>query len=241
MRIGLCCIAKSEENTIHEWIYYYKKLGFTRIYMYMNDLEYIINDDKVIQIPFPGYNKQVEAYNHFLKHFRHLFDWVAFFDCDEYLVLKQHSNIQDFIKYFDNPCGIAVHWCFFGSDGQEKNHHKSSVIKRFTKRQKGVDIHIKTILNLSISDTYMVIAHHPNIMLMNTDFKYINGPFDKEKKTDDYVQLNHYHHKSLEEWILRIQRGHPDTSPNKSIEQWHKSKYEFCDEEDLFALNFLLS
>ena len=71
---------------------------------------------------------------------------------------------------------------------------------------------------------------------MNTLYNFVNDAFDDEKP-DEYVQLNHYHHKSLIEWVKRIRRGH-DTGPNKTIQQWHDTKFDFCEDEDLSALIF---
>jgi hypothetical protein len=56
----------------------------------MNDWIFPIDDDFVIQIPFSGRGIQVKSYNHFITNYRHSYDWAAFFDCDEFLVLKKH-------------------------------------------------------------------------------------------------------------------------------------------------------
>ena len=35
------------------------------------------------------------------------YDWVAFFDVDEFLVLKKHKNIKDFIEVYKDYNGLV--------------------------------------------------------------------------------------------------------------------------------------
>jgi hypothetical protein len=54
-----------------------------------------------------------------------------------------------------------------------------------------------------------------------------------------FVQLNHYHHKSYEDWIKRCNRGQSDHCPTKLPKQWEDEKKVFSDIEDYDAINFL--
>ena len=238
MKIALVCIAKDEDRYIEEWVSYNKKLGFDEIVMYQNDWKCQLDLPYLKKIDFPGKHKQMEAYRHFTTNYRNQYDWAAFFDCDEFLVLKKHKTIHDFIKEYDNPYGIGVNWQFFGANGQmNRGEHTNSLLKQFTKKQKDVDQHIKSILNLK-SNSVMSLPHNPNSPLMSTDRVMFTGPFNKSGNID-VAQLNHYHHKSYEDWLLRCQRGQSDHCPTKKPEQWEKEKFVFCDVEDYGAINFL--
>jgi hypothetical protein len=88
MKVALVCVAKWEDYYLKEWLDYNEKLGFDKVIMYQNEwrtelehpiLEKRISDGRSIQVP---------TYNHFLNTERE-YDWVAFFDCDEFLVLKK--------------------------------------------------------------------------------------------------------------------------------------------------------
>ena len=50
MKIALVCIAKNEDNYIHEWINYHLKLEFDSIFIYENDWESNVINDKVFKI-----------------------------------------------------------------------------------------------------------------------------------------------------------------------------------------------
>lgn len=236
MRVVLVCIAKNEENYIEEWVNYNKKLGFDEIYLYANDWKSTIESDFITEITFPGEHKQMLAYNHFLQNFRDEFDWAAFIDCDEFIVLKKHNNIKDFIKEFDNPFGIGVNWVFYGADNKVKREG-NSLLKQFTKRQKSVDRHIKTLLNLK-SGGFMQLPHNPNTPLMDTNRRVFLGPFNPNGD-EEYIVLNHYHHKTYEDWLIRCERGQSDNTPTKEPKQWEEEKDVFCDIENLDAYNFM--
>jgi hypothetical protein len=121
--VALCAICKYEDKYIEEYIDYYMGLGFDHIYLYDNSdeftLEPLVHNNihvrKVKLIQYPGENKQISAYNNCIQ--RALDDgytWAAFFDVDEFLVLKKHPNIQSFIKEYGSHGGIVVNWVFFG-------------------------------------------------------------------------------------------------------------------------------
>ena len=55
-------------------------------------------------------------------------------DCDEFIVLKKHKTIKQFLTDFDNPYGVGLNWFFYGSNGKLKRDN-NSLLKQFTKRQ----------------------------------------------------------------------------------------------------------
>ncbi len=236
MKTVVVCIAKDEDYYFEEWVDYHKKLGFDEIYVYCNDWECKIERDFITKIPFSGKHMQMKSYRDFLTNYRNDFDWAAFIDCDEFIVLKQHKNIKDFLTEFDNPNGIALNWVFYGSDGKLKRE-SNSLLKQFTKRQKDINQHVKTILKLSSNGT-MSLPHNPNIALMNTDRKMFFGPFNTETN-ENYAIINHYHHKTYEDWLIRCERGQSDLTPTKKPQQWVDEKNILNDIEDLTAYNFM--
>lgn len=238
MKIALVCIVKNEDKYIEEWVNYHKKIGFDDIIMYQNDWVCQLDLPYLKKLEIPGFHKQMNAYHHFTTNFRKNYDWAAFFDCDEFLVLKKHKNVHEFISEYHNDWGIGVNWQFFGADGKmNSGEHKKSLLKQFTKKQKNVDQHVKTIMNLKCGGV-MILPHNPNTPLMDTNRKFFNGPFNPNGPID-VVQLNHYHHKSYEDWLIRCERGQSDHCPRKKPEQWDTEKFVFCDVDDFSAITFM--
>ena len=232
------CIAKDEDQYIEEWLDYNHKLGFDEIVMYVNDWDCKVSRPYLKKVEFNGPHKQMEAYNHFIDNNKTKYTWVAFFDCDEFLVLKKHKTINEFLDEYDNPVGISVNWVFFGADGLvHRGEHENSLLSNFFKRQRDSDQHVKTILKLS-SNGKMVLPHNPNTWLMDTNRKLTRGPYNPNGPID-VVQLNHYHHKTYEDWLVRCNRGQADNGPTKTPEQWKKTQFDFCEIEDYDAYNFM--
>ena len=240
LRTCVVCIAKNEDRTIQEWLNYNIKLGFDRIFLYQNNWTCNIQMDGLTKFRIDGHKKQQIAYNNWLSSkYRKDFDWAAIIDCDEFIVLHKHKSISDFLSEFDvnGTAGISPNWFLFGSGGQESpSTNPESLIKRFTFRDKNTNKHVKTILNLKMKSV-MRDPHSPNKPTIDTNRKKFSGPFNP-KGPIDIIQINHYHHKSKQEWIERISRG--QCSHNKrTMDMWNENIHNYRDVEDLTALNFL--
>ena len=235
MVTALVAIAKMEDKYIEEWLEYNHKIGFDHIYLYMNDWTTDIERDWLTKIQWNGSVRQMAAYNTWLKTYKHLYDYVAFFDCDEYLCLKKHNNISDFLTEYGNPNGIAVNWVMFGALCKLTSN-SNSLLKEYIYRAGYPDRHIKTILNCK-AVCEMSLPHNPTIKLFDTNHKSIMGPWS-DKGPIDVVQLNHYYPKSLEDWKLRCERGRADWTTRNKIEEWQDKKEINCEVEDTIARDF---
>lgn len=234
MKTALVCIAKNEDNYIHEWLSYYRKLGVDKVFVYQNDWEFELDYDFVVNIPFHGKVRQTEAYNHFIKNFREQFDWALFFDCDEFLVLKKHNDIKHFLEYYKDFNGVGINWVLYGDNGlQESDDY--SCLTRFTKRQNGVNRHIKTILNLNKSPNIRMIIHNPNTDIVDPKKRPILGPFNP-KGDDEIAQINHYFSKTLGEFRKKVDRGRADYIHKRDMKEFFT--HNFNDIEDKSALDF---
>lgn len=241
MNVALVCIAKNEDNYIEEWVNYHLKLGFDKIFIYQNDWRTSLENERVEKIEFDGDRMQEVAYNNFLRMRSDGYDWVAFFDVDEFLVLKKHKNIKDFIEVYKDYNGIGINWVLFG-DNNLTFDGNYSVLERFTKRQKEVNEHIKTIAK--VNKSLIQTVHNPsNAYLASTDFRVFSGPFNVTGN-DDVAQLNHYFCKTWQEWQIKRDRGRADISIKnvghiRQDSDFHR--HNFNEVEDRNALDFYLS
>lgn len=85
---------------------------------------------------------------------------LRFFDVDEFLVLKKHNNIKEFISDYKNYNAIGINWVHFGNNNIEKVEDYS-VINRFTKREIGVNSFIKSIIKLD-KNIFLDNTHSPH-------------------------------------------------------------------------------
>jgi len=240
MKTALVCIAHGEENYIHEWMSYNKKIGFDHIFIFENDWISNINDENVTTIPWNGRGMQMLAYNHFIRNLSQGYDWAAIFDVDEFLVLNKHHNLKDFLMEYEECNAIGINWAIFGCNGHIQpidNNYK--VLERFTKRAPEsfeANKHIKTIVKLP-SNRYQ----HGHCV----DGEWYN--LNKEKRTGSFnspvdysiAQLNHYFTKSHHEFRGKCLRRNADHSRRRKFK--HYWPYiNANDIEDTKALDFFL-
>jgi hypothetical protein len=236
MKVALVCVAKWEDYYLKEWLDYNEKLGFDKVIMYQNEwrtelehpiLEKRISDGRSIQVP---------TYNHFLNTERE-YDWVAFFDCDEFLVLKKHNNIKELIEEYANKTSvIGLNWIFYGNLGKV-SREGDSLIKQFPMRNDKTDQHIKVIVNKRTSQT-MQLPHNTLGPAMDTNGKIFQGPFNPGGPMD-VAYINHYHNKTKEDWELRCKRGRVDCDLGHDYNRWDEEININNQVEDLSAYNFL--
>ena len=211
---AIVCIAKKEHDYIEEFIKYHLALGFKYIYLYDNEdtptyesmLEKYKENIKVIHLPFNNYDKGVQyvALDDFIKKYLFTTDitHLAHIDIDEYIVLKKHANICDFIsEYIIGDCeGIGMNWRFFGSSGRTEKTDEP-ITSRFMMCEKNGDKHIKTLFKKDKFIQYNT-CHDVSLssgFIKSTNNRTIHGPFNEDINFD-IIQLNHYKCKTLEEF-----------------------------------------
>jgi hypothetical protein len=248
----IVCIAKKEHEYIEEFVKYHLALGFKYIYIYDNEdiptyetMLFNYKDSiKVIHLPFNNYNKPVQyiALDNFVDNylFKTEMTHVAHIDIDEFIVLKKHENICDFInEYIVGDCqGIGMNWRFFGSSGRTERTNEPNTI-RFTMCEKNGNKHIKTLFK---KDNFIQFNNCHCVTFssgytQSTNKSIINGPFSNIDL--NIIQLNHYKCKTLTEfrYIRTRQRADVIGDINENVDESFKG-FDINDIEDLYAYNF---
>ena len=251
----IVCIAKHESDYIEEFVKYHLKLGFKYIYLYDNEdeptyetlLDKYKNNIKFIHMPFNNYEIPVQY--KMLQHFvgNYMFNneeitHVAHIDIDEFIVLKKHDNICDFItEYIKHDCqGIVMNWRFFGCSGKIEKTNEP-VTTRFTMCEDKGNIHVKTLYRKEYFITYgtchdiKLSAGH----IKTTEGIIVQGPFNCNIDFS-VIQLNHYKTKTLPEFRYIRSRGRADIiggDLNEDVERSFNS-HDMNEVEDLTAYNF---
>jgi len=236
MKVALVCVAKWEDYYLKEWLDYNQKLGFDKVIMYQNDWRTDMEHPILEKHVYDGRSIQVPLYNNAL-HNNKEYDWIAFFDCDEFLVLKKHNNIKELIEeYKDKTNVIGLNWFIFGNMGKH-TREGDSLLKPFKMRNNNTDQHIKVIVNAR-SGERMQLPHNTMGHAMDTNGNKFTGPFNPNGPSDVAV-LNHYHNKTREDWMLRCDRGRVDCDIQHDRDRWDNEIGQNEDVEDLSAYNFL--
>jgi len=255
----IVCIAKKEQDYIEEFVIYHLKLGFKHIYIYDNEdtptYEAFLNkysaNITVIHLPFNNYSKGVQyiALDDFCAKylFTSQITHVAHIDIDEFIVLKKHSNICDFInEYIVGDCqGIGMNWRFFGSSGRTEKTNEPVTI-RFTKCEKNGNQHIKTLFKKDHFRCYGT-CHDVRLSqghIKSTNGAIIHGSFNASNIDLSVIQLNHYKCKTLPEFrsIRMRQRADLNYAIAENVDESFRA-HDVNEDEDytahLFYANIL--
>ena len=236
----LCCIALDEESYIDEFVDYHIGIGFNKIIIYDNSNENQLkqwgqkrHNSTAEVIHYPGINMQGRAYLDCAKgaHYNGKMKWAAFWDVDEFLVLKKHDNVDRFLDEHLSSGALALNWYIFRQGGKTI-YEPLPVTKRFVYRDNHTNAHVKSIVRLRDMDmTHRLHPHYPKLIngtQHDTNGKAFEGPFNAGGPSDIAV-LHHYVTKSFQEYKNKRIRGRADTpnwnpsNPSPEYEQMVKS------------------
>lgn len=223
MKAVLVCIAKDEDRYIDEWLDYHFKLGFCEAHVYQNDWRYggaLRGDGRVKLYDFPGRDRQIKAYNDFLRRFTGGdVDFAAFFDVDEFMCLEPGLSLDCFLSRFTGDMGVALNWKCFGDSGLSAPIDGDyTVVRRFTRCQAGFDKHVKTIVNMRCVDRSTVFPHNPHCLNESQGPRHVRSADGQAIVSGPYnhgvhgcpAWLNHYFCKTRAEFVYKIRRGRID-------------------------------
>ena len=239
IKVCLCVIGKKENKYIKEFINHYKLLGYDHIYIYDNNnidderMDQIINNSNFITIIDYRNNKsknlnwQYKAYYDCYKNNNRKYDWLSFFDFDEFLeIIPKNQTIKNFLnneKYIKCQ-NIKINWLLYSSSEEILNFINKPMKERFKKPMfnDGANIHIKSTVRGSLTKNYWTRWENSHSSIdtfkscsssgksVSGKSAYINPPDYK------YAFLKHYYYKSFEEYCLKLKRGWPDPT-NQTI------------------------
>jgi hypothetical protein len=211
------CMARYEQNYINEFIEYYLYLGFDHIYLYDDEdiplYHNIINPKwPVTIIPMVtiegNVSQRIKMLNHFFANYKNNHYWASCIDVDEFIVLKKHKTIHEFLnEYIPNKGGIGINWVLFGSNNH-KTYEDKPVLERFTKCGNPHGL-IKTIFvchdAIKMQNPHFISEYKDGITKSASN-NIIKEAHDMDPETS-VCQINHYHTKSYGEYITKRQRG----------------------------------
>lgn len=227
--VSIVAIAKNEGIYFKEWIEYHKLIGIEHFYIYNNDstdntkevLAPYIKSGLVTFIDFPGKERQGPAYNDAIKQYKDETRWLCPLDLDEFIFLKRHNNISNFMESFKDCFQVSLQWMYFGSSGHI-NEPKGLVIENFTKHAKDCSETPKSIFNPRVAIDVMPVHYAIGVGKWVNEHHKLYG----KKYTIDIAQVNHYFIKSKEEFVNRkIARG--CTCLRETIEDAEKKFAQF--------------
>ena len=215
----ICVLMKFEETYVDEWITYHKLLGFNHIHIMengdnMTDKMKLLPDiyGNLVSVEhYPGIEIQAKSYQSCAKRYNQTGHWIAFIDSDEFIMLRKHHSINDFIQEIALIAdSVSIHRVIFGSN-HLKYYQNLPVLMRFTRRGTSIDNMMKTIAHApSIKEARV----HASVMHREQRRVDANGnrvgdlsAGTHRNKKENVAVIYHYRMKSEEEYLRRKERG----------------------------------
>ena len=230
MKIALCVCGRLGNRYVSEYVKHYKNLGFDHIYIGDNNRDGEENFKDVLQSDIDENFVTLYDYRHltaftdliytyFTDMYNKLsneYDWIAFFDMDEFLTLVKDTNIKDYLsrECFKNANQILINWKTY-TDNDLIYDDGRPCLERFTtpmdinKYVQYGDIkenqHIKCIVRTKIANVKCESVHCLSAELLeNTTYNNCGTKI----MPDTYQEINyelsyikHFFTKTIDEFI----------------------------------------
>lgn len=241
--LAVCAIAKDEGPYFKEWIEWHRSRGVDKFYIYDNEstdctravLEEYVREGLVEYIPFPGYRRQLAAYDDCLR--RHRFDarWIAFIDLDEFIVPVKDRTIPEFLRRFETFPAVEINWLVYGSGGAKKRL-PGTMMERFRRHSQPSHVlnrHVKSIVNPR--RVFNMIGCHEAARISGCAADSHGNPikknFREREPQQDVIRINHYAVRSYEEFLEKQARGRA-SGTNRNVPSRYFKVYDLNDIED---------
>lgn len=259
MKLAVCLIVKNEERDILEWIAYYNLLGFDCQIIFDNKSsdktpELIKNVSDKIDIrynyfPHEKHNCQNAAYEEAIRQYGSEFDWIAFFDSDEFFSIGDGTPLKMWFENFQDASAIGVNWAIYGSSGCT-DFPSGLVTESFIRRAPqdfGDNKHVKSIvrpdrvrhclnphafaLHDKWSDGYRDTANRKMEWLVIPETGSVLPGVSAGNADWSTARVNHYFTRSYAHWKKKLERGYFDEEAIRRIEQFkYFDRNEIIDE-----------
>ena len=239
-KVCLCTLAKNENRYIREYVQHYEKYGVDKIFLYdNNDVEgekfdeilsdYIQNGFVEVRNWRGKAKALMPIMNDCYQTNYKIYDWLIFYEIDEYIHLSNYTNIKPFLNLPKfKHCEVIYLNLICHTDNNLIYYDNRPLAERFPRtvpkyKKGGYRLEIKSILRGHISDIEITSNH-----LLSTSLRNCNGYGNKNRyyyntysNQNDYKHyyIDHYYSKSTEEFIDKINKGDPYIDTLKYIMQ----------------------
>ena len=249
-KVCMCAIGKKENPYAKEFVNYYKNLGYNHIFIYDNNdvndekfedvLRKEISENFVTIIDYRGYRgkkdrPQFDSYRDCYEKYSGEYDWLSFYDFDEFLYLKEHKNVQEFLDQdkFKQCINIKINWMTY-SDNDLIYYEDKPIQERFTTPlpKDSENKHIKSLVRGHLKNNYWSKMNTPHSSSGNYPSCTATG--EKTDPNSSYhtppnhegAYIKHYPTKSLEEFLGKIRRGRSDLKVTINEKLW-KDRFNY--------------
>jgi len=199
---------RDDNDYLDEWVTYHLGIGFEHIVMYDHLSKIPVeniwgNKVSVIRVDRPSLFEPEYLNQTTLKTYPSY--WLAMLDVDEFIVMFEEKNINNFLKGFESHAAVGLPWSMYGSSGHI-NKPQGRVTDNYLWRRPDEPMWIKSIINTQ----YCKEINDPHRgeytrSAVNELHEPISGPICDSPRA--FAKINHYFTRSYEDWVRKVERG----------------------------------
>lgn len=226
MRTALVAIGRRENQYAREWVGHHLALGFDHVYIYDNNhdgeemfidvlMDYV-EQKRVTIIDYRNQEKaQRAAYNDAYQRLSTRYDWLAFFDFDEFLCFgdgrDNEKPLQAFLRGIPADYhAVMIPWLMMTDSGLVHNDGRP-LMKRFTESTARGSGQGKCIVRGGIKGLrFTKSVHVPYEPTLRCCTPRLESTVQKRHQPQDttVAHLKHFSTKTIEEWLTnKWQKG----------------------------------
>ena len=227
-KVAVCAIGRLENRYAVEWVEHYKQLGVDKIYICDDNrpedgecfgeslFEYIESGFVSLWAGMkPGTILQKQAYEELYYLIKDRYDWIGFFDFDEFVEIQDGRDVEDFLTGFEFADVVVMNWRTMTDNGLV--HYEPKPLKeRFTEgtdESLVINRHVKSFVRGGIDGISFNDPHCPNspeLTVVNVHGIRVEQVPIQPQVIHDVAWINHYNTKTAEEWAtLKMRRLSP--------------------------------
>ena len=225
--LAMCIRCKDDPDCLKENIEYHTLMGVEHFFIYDHvstiPLKSVLVDYDNVTVELVLTDQEMlSCYRKCYKENKDNFQWIAFMDTDEFIVMKNgNTDLKEFLKPYITYGGLSIWWRTFGSSGHLNK--QPSVIRGFTSASSKGGPSFKTICNTNQGfvdhfPTNAGFSHEPrwkpDAFSVFDDFSRVRDagihsharypPIDMNNQK---IQINHYIIRSYEDFKEKIDRN----------------------------------
>jgi hypothetical protein len=239
--LTLGAVIRDQEHYVREWLAFHHLAGVERFVVVLHKCT-DKTEERIRELPFQekihihrivNHEQfvQLGAYLWILEHYGSFTKWLMFIDSDEFFFGTREDDLRVILTDYEQHGGLAAHWHEYGSNGHVVKPRGLS-IEAFTKRasdRHGAHYSFKSILqppcfqkflspHLAVTNPLTVMEDHREV---SVHWIWIGD----RRPTHEIVRVNHYHTRSMEDWVERYQRGQcNDPAPDHTMDFLYSSQ-----------------
>ena len=226
IKVCICTQARNEKKYIKEFVEFYEKIGVDKIFIYDNNQKKGEKYDDILKDYIKKEFVEIKDWRGKKKELLHMmdncyrknkkdYDWLIFYSPDEYIHLKNYTNIKNFLseKKFDKCKKVYLNWIYH-TDNNLFHYNNTSLQKRFPQiENKPIDKaylphnYVKTIIRGNLKDIKI-----NNMYKLVKTIDGCNGYGEKVILKDLYMEkqdfsnyyIDKYFSKSVDEFIDKL-------------------------------------